>query len=862
MRNGKIGRSALLAAAAMGGLCLPAMTTAQEPRQAYSIEAVSLSEALTAVSRQSGVEVIFASDAVAGKRVRPLSGSYSAREAIDRLLLGTDLIAEYRDGGFVVRGRTQASVESTDGPAPSVDIVVTGSRIRAGENPSRSLSVSRNEIVNAGLPDLGGFIRTLPQNFNGGQNPTVFISSGANENATNSSTLNLRGLGQDATLTLINGHRVAYDAVSQGVDISSIPLIAVDRVDVVTDGSSAIYGSDAVGGVANVILLRDYEGASFSGRYGFATDGGFDQEQYSGIAGTRWNNGGFMVAADYLHWTAIKARQRSFATSFSPNDPILPSQKQFSAVMAAHQSLSEQVKFSVDAQYNHRRSSVTFSNSPPNDFQFNGQAVDRKVESFSVAPSIKVDIDQNWTATVAGMYGESRTHILNRAFFGNAEYQRTNLTYDNTAASAELGLEGAFARLPGGNARIAAGIGYRSNGLDLNSEITASGVTATSDRFDANRGVFFAYGEALVPVFGEGNAREAFHSLTLSAAIRYERYDSGQSIATPKFGFVYSPVADVTVKGSWGKSFKAQTIYQEFQQKNVALLSGAFIDGFSASQTFLYLFGGGDRLKPEKATTWSASLIYKPSFADGLRMEASYFDVRFRDRVTTPLTSIFAAISDPLNADLLTSSPSPSLQAALINASTFGLRNFTGAPYDPTNVGLVVDNRFRNASRESAKGVDLAVYYRLRAGADSSVNLRASASFLDSKRQRVVGARYVDLAGTIYDPPHWRATASADYDTKSANANFTLNYIGGVTDNRTSQPYRVSSFWSVDATLRLRALAAYGLLEGVEIILAAQNLFNEKPGKVRQMDPLDPSWDSTNHPSIGRTVSLTITKAF
>src|SRR3546814_493823 len=128
---------------------------------------------------------------------------------------------------------------------------------------------TKGEIEGRGFNDLGAFARSLVQNYSGGQNPGIAASGqGGSENVTSSSALNLRGLGADATLTLFNGHRVAYDAISQGVDITAIPLAAIDRVEVVTDGSSALYGSDAVGGVANVILLKDYDGALLTGRLG------------------------------------------------------------------------------------------------------------------------------------------------------------------------------------------------------------------------------------------------------------------------------------------------------------------------------------------------------------------------------------------------------------------------------------------------------------------------------------------------------------------------------------------------------------------------------------------------------------------
>ncbi|MBO0123992.1 TonB-dependent receptor plug domain-containing protein, partial [Streptococcus pneumoniae] len=91
----------------------------------------------------------------------------------------------------------------------------------------------------------------IPSNYNGGQNPGARFQAGtaANTNASGSSALNLRGLGPDATLTLLNGRRLPYDGTAQAVDVSAIPLDAVAELQVMPDGASALYGSDAVGGV-------------------------------------------------------------------------------------------------------------------------------------------------------------------------------------------------------------------------------------------------------------------------------------------------------------------------------------------------------------------------------------------------------------------------------------------------------------------------------------------------------------------------------------------------------------------------------------------------------------------------------------
>src|SRR3546814_5063944 len=112
--------------------------------------------------------------------------------------------------------------------------------------------ITQEDMRLAGHNDLGDVMRALPQNFSGGQNPGVLIGAGgvvANQNITGGSSLNLRGLGPDATLTLLNGARLAYDGFTQATDVAVIPVAAIDRMEVLLDGASALYGSDAVGGV-------------------------------------------------------------------------------------------------------------------------------------------------------------------------------------------------------------------------------------------------------------------------------------------------------------------------------------------------------------------------------------------------------------------------------------------------------------------------------------------------------------------------------------------------------------------------------------------------------------------------------------
>src|SRR3546814_5940506 len=202
-------------------------------------------------------------------------------------------------------------------------IVVTGSHIRGAAIASPVITVGRDSIDKAGQNDLGEVVRSIPQNFSGGQNPGIGTGGClANGNLYSSSQLNLRGLGPDATLTLLNGHRLPYGGAFAGIDISAIPVAAVERLEIVPDGASAQYGSDAVAGVANIILRRDFEGLTTTARLGAASSGGNFQQGADAVAGTGWSSGHVMLAYQFAKNTAITARQRDLAGSLPQGNDL------------------------------------------------------------------------------------------------------------------------------------------------------------------------------------------------------------------------------------------------------------------------------------------------------------------------------------------------------------------------------------------------------------------------------------------------------------------------------------------------------------------------------------------------------------
>lgn len=194
--------------------------------------------------------------------------------------------------------------DDKEAAAPAEDaneIVVTGTIIKgAAPVGSSIISVTATDIQKTGLLTTNDILKSIPQvsGIGLGEGATNVSTNNAGLNISRANALNIRGLGIQATLTLLNGRRLPVGGFGgQLFDPNSIPAIALARIDVVADGASATYGSDAVAGVANLILRTDVDGAEFRGRYGFAND--YSTKTLSGIIGKKWDGGRAMVAAEY-----------------------------------------------------------------------------------------------------------------------------------------------------------------------------------------------------------------------------------------------------------------------------------------------------------------------------------------------------------------------------------------------------------------------------------------------------------------------------------------------------------------------------------------------------------------------------------
>ena len=166
----------------------------------------------------------------------------------------------------------EAADAETAAPVGELDeLVVTGSRIvRDGYDAPQPVNVLGTEEIKAEAPaNIADFVNTLPS-VKGSS--TAASSSGSLSNgAAGISALNLRALGTGRTLVLLDGQRSVVSASTGQVDTNTFPQSLIDRVEVVTGGASSAYGSDAVGGVVNFILDKDYTGVKVTSEYGETT---------------------------------------------------------------------------------------------------------------------------------------------------------------------------------------------------------------------------------------------------------------------------------------------------------------------------------------------------------------------------------------------------------------------------------------------------------------------------------------------------------------------------------------------------------------------------------------------------------------
>lgn len=287
------------------------------------------------------------------------------------------------------------------------EIVVTGSRIRRKDltTPAPVTVISRDQIVQSGKVSIGDFLQSLPEQGNA-------INTSVNNGGDGSTRVSLRSLGSTRTLVLINGRRVVAGGTGADatVDLNSIPSAAIETVEILKDGASAVYGSDAVAGVVNLITKKRFDGSDFSAFYGTTSRSDAQTTDLSWTSGTASEKGSLLFTVGYYDQKESWAGDRDFSkqdkyfdftdasvnflgSSANPNSIFTPSASWFTANCAAPPATGPVAQACAAWSASGSRS-LTYDQATGTYITYNGaiHAYNYQPENYLVTPSKRVSV--------------------------------------------------------------------------------------------------------------------------------------------------------------------------------------------------------------------------------------------------------------------------------------------------------------------------------------------------------------------------------------------------------------------------------------------------------------------------------------
>jgi len=881
------------------------------PEQSISIPADDLVVCLELLAKQSGLEFVYDADQLEGIKSHGVNGDLTPKAAVMKLLEGTNLTLTEHGGAMLIAvpqagghgtsnstppsegnaghtdplaqprvGRPQAvpyNAESTDQKSKKNstldEIIVTGTHIR-GEVPVGSALIvyTRADIEESGSATLDQFARQMPQNFSGADtlastNTNANIGSfqqGAANNRFGGAGFNLNGLGPGSTLTLLNGHRLAPGAFDGSlVDISQIPLSAVDRIEVLDDGASAIYGSDAVAGVVNIITRKEFDGAETGFRYGGSTEGGAIEYTASQLLGHSWGTGNFLLNYEYDHQGGLDASQRHWIGAQGGLFSLIPENLRNSVFVTGSQDIGSETTLSADVLYSDRDFESNSILNVSSDLA--SQSSSGHARQSAAILSLDRHLFGDWHAAVTSNYS-SIQQLENTRTVALPAYHLNGPTDEQLLANSDIGGidalgSGSLVSVYGGAVKASFGGTFRTEHYK-SYEFTGSAVTPISPQ----RQVASAYGEILVPYVGDANAQPWARRLEVSAAYRYDHYSSFGSTSNPKVGVLWEPVTALRLRSTYGTSFQAPFLSQ---LGSPITSNTAFIpDSRSSSgrSDVLEISGGNPGLLPETSKSITAGFDYRPASVSGPTVSMTYFYVLFKNRIQTPNLTSQAVLSQPLLRPFVVLNPS--LAGVLANFNSPGFQG-DNAGLGPSGVVAVIDDQLANVASTVESGLNFSVRYGLPT-AYGQFNFWASGTHLlgDRIRTEVFEPRF-DIDNTIGEPTSWKVRGGLGWARDGLTSSITINYVNSYQNTLFTPLQTIGSWTTANFYLSYNTgFVTSHLARNLKIALSVENLADQRPPYLRipAADLLPGQnaipFDGTNASPVGRLVSLQVTKGW
>jgi len=866
-----------------------------------TLAAGPLGDVLSEISLRTGTPIIFAEDLVAGRQAPSVSGAHTAAEAARLALAGSGLEVRASQTGAlrVVRAAAHSQPVAeplVKRPEPETvepvraetelridQVTVTGTSLRGIAPESSPLQIySREDILGSGVTTTEQFIRTLPQNFGGGS--SEFITLGLpndDEAGSYGAGVNLRGLGNGGTLVLLNGNRLApTSALGNFVDLSIIPMSALERVDVLTDGASAVYGGDAVAGVVNFVLRDDFEGAETTGRYGTDGKGDLQETRVGQTFGSAWNSGNALATYEHFRRTNLTLADRpqiSAPRATGGEDPagtdrfdLLPSETRNSLVVALRQNLTPALRFSATGLYSQRGSVHSVIG-----YVGAGDVVvrDRTSASYALSFGAEAEVSELWSASLTANLSNQKNEIWNTS---EARQTRDLSENDSDSRSLDLVLNGEVLQLPAGPVRLALGGQVRQE--DFIMQGSRYGILR-----EAQRDVRAVFGEIHVPLIGPDLSIPGVQRLEASLSGRVDNYSDFGTASNPRIGLLWSPLEGLKLRASYSESFAPPAIGQVGDRTGSAtVLPSSLVMqvlGYAGrypeydGTSYILHTGVADDLDPQTSRTFTFGADFDRTLGQG-RWTGSlnYYDLVFEGRLgTTPIpdnvdmayapfllledpslfppgTVIFDPSADALNTFLASLDFPPDLQYGA-TLDTVGIINSVSVT--------------RNLASTQTRGLDLIMNYQ-RPTPIGQLTLGANANYiLAFSRQAASSTPDVDILSTLYNPVDLNVRVSGGLQHGGWAGAIFLNHVSGYRSDRSADSISIDPWTTVDVNLSYRFGAQSGWSRDLKLGVSVINLLDADPPTAPVVEYFSiAGYDPTNASPLGRFLAIELSKVF
>jgi iron complex outermembrane recepter protein len=902
-------------------------TAVAEQTYRLDIPSQPVAEALKRFAEQSGLQVVYYSKVTEGQVAKRVAGTLPAREALGLLLEGTGLTFQAVDESTVAIVKPQASSKAATnsladktgsfriarlqgdrsvGEAPTTlpqgtrpaaaedreeveqkreeveEIVVTGTHIRGAPATSDIIEIDRADIERAGFTTVDTLMASVPENFNEISAGGYFAAGDGSvlgaQNDDRVTSVNLRGLGAQSTLALVNGVRVAGSIGGRVLDISMLPLSMIERVDVVTGGHAAIYGADAVAGVVNFVTRQGFSGVQAEASYGLARGGG-EQLQAGILGGVESSKGGFVVGYDSLReWPFDLADVGLLSGEFSPNGyttkslEVQSASRRHSGFFSGGYRPSSRIAFSGHAFYTDKNFDSQLAYIYPDALEDSWARSRHPSSLYSTSLGTEISLTRTWTLDITASHSVSTNEqhgdtLDDDGFFiSTSDYSREEQA-DVTQLSAVV--DGQLFELAGSPVRAAIGAEFREEGYSSTQEGTLNGEPYLSAASDDNRNVRSVFAEVVLPLVTNGS-NPLLRRVELSAAVRYDDYSDFGDTTNPRLGVLWRLTPSVSVRAGYSKAFRAPALVELTEWQGAGIFDVADPTSETGIRPVLIPYGNNSSVGPETADTWSVGLELRPESLPSTSVSLTYFNARYEDRLEMPASNedlLTVLESEQLYPGLIDRSPDVAATQAAIERyrASLGFASHSAIPFDPESQNVfdvfpdlvVFDNRTQNIAVERVSGLDLIFEHsivtpvgELSAGANLSYVLRHD-------RRITVTSPPIDAVNAPGKPVDFRARANVGWSNGAYGLFGYVNYLGSYTDPRVTPRDRIESWTTVDLTGQLdcEKLAGGGFLRGLSVSLSIQNVLDRGPPRYATSN-YGALYDPANADPFGRFVSL------